>query len=162
MSTTPPPAPSHPPPPKPKKHHAKPPPRPSPPPPHHPEGHGAEQSGPPPHHRNQPHHQQHPPANVTIVRTAEELQQATLRGAIDIEIRDHIDLSTLNLAFDPTGEFKGTVRMYGKSSLLYSYSPMRSIRVRPLSHCDTCRHTVAITAVAARRAVFSGIGMVIQ
>lgn len=38
-------------------------------------------------------------ADVTIVSTAAQLQAAIMEGAQDIQLRSHIDLSTLPLAF---------------------------------------------------------------
>lgn len=87
---------------------------------------------PPQHSAHHPHSHphSHPPANITVVRTARELQEASLRGALDIEIRAHLDLRTLDLAQDPSGLFSGTVQEFGRRSLLYADLSMRSIRVR--------------------------------
>lgn len=42
-------------------------------------------------------------ANVTVVRTAAQLQAAVVAGAQDIEVQQHIDLSDLNLPNDESG-----------------------------------------------------------
>lgn len=41
------------------------------------------------------------PANITVVRTAREFQEAFTSGAQDVQIRGHLDLSSLALAFSP-------------------------------------------------------------
>ena len=98
------------------------------------------------------------PANITIVQTAMELQQACLTGAVDIEIRAHLDLRGLVRPLNPVFSHTSTASdgaypeygenadyddytdyhedvVYGDISqtrrlaLLYSSKPLRSIRV---------------------------------
>ena len=72
-----------------------------------------------------------PPAQVTVVTTAAELQAASEAGAQDIEIRAHLDLSDLKLWFSPgLPKVPGVDR--GPHALVYAYGGMRSMRVRPL------------------------------
>lgn len=68
------------------------------------------------------------PRNITEVYTAEELQRATLRGALDVEIRTHLDLRAMRPAHNPEMPTDGGSD--GAASLLFSTSPLRSIRVR--------------------------------
>lgn len=69
-------------------------------------------------------------ANITVVQTAIELQQACLTGAVDIEIRAHLDLRGLIRPPNPGVAGAGKYD-FGTRALLYSSSPLRSIRVRP-------------------------------
>ena len=74
-----------------------------------------------------------PPANVAVVTTAAELQRVNLAGALDIEIRSHLDLRNLSRVENP-GLLPGeeTARNIKSIALLYSspQAPARSIRVR--------------------------------
>lgn len=78
-----------------------------------------------------------PPSNVTVVRTAGDLQRATLTGALDIEIRTHLDLRTLAPADNP--ELQGAGEAAQASALLYVASTLRSIRVRIQAFRAICR-----------------------
>ena len=75
-----------------------------------------------------------PPANITIVTTAEELQEASLAGAQDIEIRRHIDLRTLTTVPNPSIGGVEAVTNPKRLALLYASPPLRSIRVRPRAY----------------------------
>lgn len=77
-----------------------------------------------------------PPPEVTVVTTAEELQEAALEGARDIEIRAHMDLRGL----EPLSEMSGTL-LRGPLGPLWPRPPLvrlmqssRSLRVRPSPH----------------------------
>lgn len=72
-----------------------------------------------------------PAANVTVVRTAAELQRAALDGARDIEIRAHLDLRSLKLAANPAIHGQETAVNRKRLALLYASPPLRSIRVCP-------------------------------
>ena len=72
------------------------------------------------------------PANITIVRTAQDLQRATATGAVDIEIRAHLDLRSLSRTLNPAIPGSETFQNPKRNALLYAQSPLRSIRVR----CD--------------------------
>lgn len=61
-------------------------------------------------------------ANITVVRTAAQLQAAVVAGAQDIEIQEHLDLSDLNLPMDDSG--------WGLSVLGTVKPSTRSVRVR--------------------------------
>jgi hypothetical protein len=65
------------------------------------------------------------PPNVTYVRTAQQLQDAFVAGARDIELRDHVDLTTLLLR-------KSNYSRWGvwSEALGLIASSTRSIRVR--------------------------------
>ena len=88
-----------------------------------------------------------PPAQLTVVTTAAELQAASVAGAQDIEIRAHLDLSSLRRFFNPrlppiTGD-----ESKGPHALLYAYGNMRSMRVRGFRwHClrIMLQHTCAV------------------
>lgn len=75
-------------------------------------------------------------ANITVVRTAEELQAATLRGATDIEIRSHVDLRSLSKGPNPAVHELKSGRYL---ALLYASTPLRSIRVCPAA-CTSLHH----------------------
>eukprot|EP00892_Ulva_mutabilis_P000965 jgi/Ulvmu1/1086/UM106_0002.1 len=68
------------------------------------------------------------PADVTVVRTAQELQQATLSGAVDIEIREHLSLLNLTRPPNPAQPGQETFQNRKHLALLYASSPLRSIR----------------------------------
>ena len=71
------------------------------------------------------------PANITVVRTAEELQQATLTGAVDIEIWAHLDLRGLRRTSNPEIDLHtAAIGSRSASALLYGEPTLRSIRVR--------------------------------
>ena len=70
-----------------------------------------------------------PAANITVVRTAGELQRAALAGAQDIEIRAHLDLRSLELAANPLFDGIETAINRKRLALLYASPPLRSIRV---------------------------------
>lgn len=69
------------------------------------------------------------PANVTVVTTPKDLQRALLDGAVDVEIRAHLDMRSLSLAANPKIQGVETQINRKKLALLYSYNPLRSIRV---------------------------------
>ena len=62
-------------------------------------------------------------AEITVVSTAKEFQAAVMSGAQDIELRAHVDLTDLALAFNSNVSFTSTVLGDIKPST-------RSIRVR--------------------------------
>eukprot|EP00892_Ulva_mutabilis_P000954 jgi/Ulvmu1/1085/UM106_0001.1 len=68
------------------------------------------------------------PPNITVVRTAAELQQASLSGAMDIEIRTHIDMRSLELALNPMIQGAESLTNPRRLALLYASLPLRSIR----------------------------------
>jgi len=74
------------------------------------------------------------PAEVTVVTTAEELVNATLAGAQDIEIQAHLDLRNTrrqNNTNDPTEPVPNEHGVgQGSTALLASRGNMRSMRVR--------------------------------
>ena len=72
------------------------------------------------------------PANITIVRLVLDLQRATATGAVDIEIRAHLDLRGLSRTLNPAIPGPETFQNPKRNALLYAQSPLRSIRVR----CD--------------------------
>lgn len=82
-------------------------------------------------------------ARVSVVRTANELQEAARDGAVDIEIRSHLDfrglragrnpvLGDLGFSFDGVDDvFGGTiVGGFADRFLVFALPPTRSIRVR--------------------------------
>eukprot|EP00892_Ulva_mutabilis_P000987 jgi/Ulvmu1/1088/UM106_0004.1 len=69
-----------------------------------------------------------PSANVTVVRTAQELQEATLSGAVDIEIAQHLNLGTLTRPPNPAMPGRETFQNRKHLALLYASQPLRSIR----------------------------------
>lgn len=86
------------------------------------------------------------PARVTVVRTATELQEAAADGAVDIEIRRHLDFRELRagpnpLLADAAFSFYGigdgggdvTVGGFRDRFLVFALPPTRSIRVRLLA-----------------------------
>lgn len=68
------------------------------------------------------------PREVAVVYTAEELQGATLSGALDVEIRAHLDLRAVRPARSP--EMPAAEASGMAAALLHTTSPFRSIRVR--------------------------------
>ena len=68
-------------------------------------------------------------ANVTIVLSAQDLQRATATGAVDIEIRAHLDLRGLWRRLNPAIPGHETWQNPKRNALLYAQSPLRSIRV---------------------------------
>ena len=79
-----------------------------------------------------------PGAKFTYVYTVDELKRACEGGAKDVEIRSHLDLSSLQRARMP-GFPNGSISTV-RASLLYSSANLRSIRVRlarGLLHCKT-------------------------
>ena len=89
-----------------------------------------------------------PPANITIVTTAEELQEATIAGAQDIEIRSHLDLRTLKRVPTPLIDGPETHDNRKRLALLYASPPLRSIRVRPRADREGF-HTALKTAAGS-------------
>lgn len=71
-----------------------------------------------------------PRANITVVRSAAELQAAAEAKAQDIEIRAHLDLRKLRRLQNPLV----TSAVAGSYALLYADPPLRSIRVRSPIH----------------------------
>ena len=74
------------------------------------------------------------PAAVTAVKTAQELQEAVLGGAVDIEIHAHLDFRTLPLPRNPILRGLHTQKRPVNTASLYAAAPLRSIRVR--RHCS--------------------------
>ena len=70
-----------------------------------------------------------PTPNPTVVRSAEELQAATLAGAVNIEIHDHIDLRGLSLAVNPDISGPDIHTFIKRLALMYATAHTRSIRV---------------------------------
>ena len=70
------------------------------------------------------------PADITVVTSAEQLQNATLTQAEDIEIRAHLDLRALNLADNPDIPGEESVSNRKRLALLYATHRLRSVRVR--------------------------------
>jgi len=70
------------------------------------------------------------PANITIVHTPKQLQNAIKQGAVDVEIRSHLDLRELELGFNPVINGLETQNNRKRLAVLYSGPPLRSIRVR--------------------------------
>ena len=68
------------------------------------------------------------PAYITVVTSAEQLQNATLTQAEDIEIRAHLDLRALSLAENP--DISGEESVSNRLALLYATHRLRSVRVR--------------------------------
>eukprot|EP00892_Ulva_mutabilis_P004151 jgi/Ulvmu1/2107/UM125_0011.1 len=68
------------------------------------------------------------PANVTVVRTAGQLQRTMLRGAVDIEIREHLNLRNLTRPPNPAMPGQDTFQNRKHLALMYASSPQRSIR----------------------------------
>lgn len=73
----------------------------------------------------------HAPANITVVNTAPELQQAMLNDAVDIEIRSHLDMRLLKRLNNPAIVGPTEDDASKKLALLYASTPLRSIRVCP-------------------------------
>ena len=71
-----------------------------------------------------------PAANITVVRTAAELQRAALAGVQDIEIRAHLDLRSLKRDANPAMRDENSLHS-NRLALLYASPPLRSIRVCP-------------------------------
>lgn len=69
------------------------------------------------------------PANITVVNTPQELQRALGNGAVDVEIRSHMDMRSLSLAANPLIRGVETAVNPKRLALLYSGNPLRSIRV---------------------------------
>ena len=74
-----------------------------------------------------------PPAQVRVVTTAAELQAASVEGAQDIEIRTHLDLSSLKRLDNPALSAIPEDEISGPQALLYTHGIMRSMRVRALT-----------------------------
>lgn len=92
-----------------------------------------------------------PVANVTVVRSAEELQEAALVGARDIEIRSHLDLRRLRLAVNPEISGPDNRRFNKRLALLYGTSQARSIRVRrrrPSARCQSSMYAPTASSVS--------------
>lgn len=70
------------------------------------------------------------PPNITIVNTPLELRKALKNGAVDIEIRSHMDMRSLKLDSNPMIQGVETAINRKKLALLYAQQPLRSIRVR--------------------------------
>lgn len=70
------------------------------------------------------------PAYITMVTSAEQLQNATLTQAEDIEIRAHLDLRALSLAENPDISGEESVSNRKRLALLYATHRLRSVRVR--------------------------------
>ena len=64
-------------------------------------------------------------ADVTLVRNAREFQAAVMAGAQDIEVRAHVDLTDLALAFNSSVDVSQPLTVLGKMK-----PSTRSIRVR--------------------------------
>ena len=64
-------------------------------------------------------------AFITVVNTAEEFQAAVMAGAQDIELRAHVDLTDLALAFNSNVSLTVTRTVLGEIK-----ASTRSIRVR--------------------------------
>lgn len=84
---------------------------------------------------------QHPPlsvpaARITVVRTAQQLQEAAAGAAQDVEVQAHLDLRPLSKALNPDHPGLEWATAQQSFSLLYASPPLRSIRVRlrPFSH----------------------------
>eukprot|EP00892_Ulva_mutabilis_P004162 jgi/Ulvmu1/2117/UM127_0002.1 len=71
---------------------------------------------------------QHTLPTITVVRTAAQLQQASVSGAMDIEIRAHIDMRSLTLAPNPQIQGEATANNPRRLALLYAPRSLRSIR----------------------------------
>lgn len=78
------------------------------------------------------------PGNITVVRTAEDLNEAAVRGAQDIEIQEHIDLRRLQPVSDPATQANADASdVVYPPALLDAVAGLRSIRVRsfgPFQH----------------------------
>ena len=73
------------------------------------------------------------PANVTVVRTADELQQAARDLARDIEIQAHLDLR--GLVREVSQDLSAVLELPTDAvALLNARMGMRSIRVRTVAH----------------------------
>ena len=88
------------------------------------------------------------PADVTIVRGPNELQQAVLSGAVDIEIRDHLDLRSVPREMNPAVQDSGDAHYRKRFALLYAGHPLRSIRVRL---CRATLRRLRLCSAALRR-----------
>ena len=93
-------------------------------------------------------------ANVTVVRTGQELQQASLDGVRDIEIRQHMDLRYLSRAaapITPDSLHKGRSKKQLSFAMMYAQDTTRSIRVRaPVATADMCPVPPSIPACLQR------------
>ena len=70
------------------------------------------------------------PANITVVTSAKQLQQAALAQAEDIEIRAHLDLRTLHRVVNPDIRGMEALSNSKRLALLYGTRQLRSVRVR--------------------------------
>lgn len=82
------------------------------------------------------------PANITVVRTAREFQAAFTSGAQDVQIRGHLDLASLALAFHSRGTQPPTV--LGDSS-----PATRSIRVRVVADAQRTPRAYSLRIASA-------------
>ena len=85
-------------------------------------------------------------ANITVVSSAREFQAAVMAGAQDIELRAHVDLTDLALAFNSNASLPATVLGEIKPST-------RSIRVR---FAALVRHAVFHLGCVETLAVVAG------